>query len=490
MRGSKFVQDSLGLALGQYVSRAVLLVRGVVSAAVLGPTGYGAWNALNLILDYGAYATLGVMQGLDLRLPAAVHARDVERERRVLAAGASVVIAGGVLFAAGVGAFLLFRGARLEPWGVAAPLLMLVAALLQLAIQFHVSVLKAHGRFAIVSGAQAAQVVLGAGLGIALVKTAGLWGLIGGWLAGTLVALVWLAAAAPGVPRLPGRPAEGLRLARLGFPIFGFFAMSLVLRSVDRLALLRFAGTAELGLYSLGMLAAGLVLYLPEAAATVLFPRIAAAAEGARDAARTRAEVIQSHRALTVALPPLVAIAMVWAAPITAWALPAFRDGVPALRLLALGALLFAAGTLPGYFLLGTGHGVRLFAAGAAIALVTAAIVFGTAARFPHAGPVAAAAACGYGLFAATMVALAAPRLFAGASGRVGFAVQSFVPALWAGGLALAACAVGPAESVAAALARTAAVGLGYVPVLWWFGRGVGLRRLAHEWLAPRPSPA
>jgi len=37
---------------------------------------------------------------------------------------------------------------------------------------------------------------------------------------------------------------------------------------------------------------------------------------------------------------------------------------------------------------------------------------------------------------------------------------------------------------------RSAAVGLGYAPALWHFGRGVGLKRVAREWLMARRLPA
>jgi len=63
MHPRKLVRDSLGVALSSYLARLALLVRGVVAAAVLGPRGYGGWNALNLILDYGSYATCGALQG-------------------------------------------------------------------------------------------------------------------------------------------------------------------------------------------------------------------------------------------------------------------------------------------------------------------------------------------------------------------------------------------------------------------------------------------
>jgi O-antigen/teichoic acid export membrane protein len=256
-----------------------------------------------------------------------------------------------------------------------------------------------------------------------------------------------------------------------------------VLRSVDRLALIHYGTPADLGAYSLGLMAAGLVLYVPEAAAAVLYPRIAAAAGDARDLEFARGQVARAHRALAVLLPLAVAVAMVWVAPALAWWLPRYRDAAEAIRLLALGALLLSASTLPAYWLLGSGRARSLLLAGLACAVVTALFVFVVAARAPRPAPVALAACVGYGVFAAAIATLAARDLRSGSRGRLGFAVSSFLPAVWAAAVAFVACGVGPAESVLAAGARTVAVALVYAPVLWWLGRGLGLRALASQWV-------
>ena len=93
----RFVGDTLGLAASQYAARAVLLARGVVSAVALGPAGFGAWNALNLILDYGTFASGGVLQGLDLRLPGPTVRGEAREARRLLAGAWNVVLLGGTL---------------------------------------------------------------------------------------------------------------------------------------------------------------------------------------------------------------------------------------------------------------------------------------------------------------------------------------------------------------------------------------------------------
>ena len=498
------LRDSLGRALSNYLARGVLIGRGVISAAVLGPHGYGGWNALNLILDYGSNASCGVLQGLDLELPAAragigapasaatqgIPAGDPARARRLLEGAWWVIVAGGILFTLAVlvavagGHPAIARGLGLGP-----PLLMIAAALLQLAIQYHGSALRARGCFGPVSRATALQVLVGGGAGIALVRRFGIEGLLWGWLAGTALALVLLRRAEP-APLVPRHPAVGWALVRAGFPVFAFFTASLVLRSVDRLALIRHGDATGLGHYSFGLISAGLVLYLPEAAGSVLYPRVAAVARAGVAPAGVRLEVAQAQRALAVMLPLAVALALPWASPITARLLPDFRPGVPALVVLALGALMLGAATVPGYFLLASGHAAQLLPFGTAAAAASAVLVFGVAARAPRPLPVALAATAGYALFGIGIVVLAARELFERPGERRAFVIASYVPALWASALVLAALAFGPTESWTGALARSAAVLLGYLPALWWFGRGVGLLRLAREWLIARPVPA
>ncbi|TMQ73958.1 MAG: hypothetical protein E6K81_02040 [Candidatus Eisenbacteria bacterium] len=490
MHPRQLVRDSFGTALSQFLARLALLARGVVAAAVLGPLGYGAWNALNLLVDYGAYASGGALQGLDLRLPAAA-ARDDRAAARGLMTGAwSVVAMGGAVFVLAASAYLLAGGGRFAtPWGWAAPALMLAVVALYLAIQYHAGALRAHGEFRAVNEALAAQAVLGGGLGLALVGPFKVWGLLGAWLLASLAALAWMRRGPTRPPLTLGRWREGLALTRLGLPVFSFYAVSLVLRSVDRLAFVRFAGTEGLGHYSLGLMAAGLILYLPESAATVLYPRLAAAAQGARDPVRTRAELRQVHRALAVALPPIAAIGMIWAGPVVAWLLPAYREGILPLRILSLGALMLSGATLPGYCVVAQGPRGRLLAVSAGVAALTAVLVFSVAARDPRPAAIAVAAAIGYAAFGLELVLLAAPVLCASLGERLGFVAASFVPAGWAGGLALAACAFGANESPLTATLRSAAVAVAYLPALWGFGRGAGLKRLVQEWLAGRVIP-
>jgi len=121
-----------------------------------------------------------------------------------------------------------------------------------------------------------------------------------------------------------------------------------------------------------------------------------------------------------------------------------------------------------------------------ATVVLTAALVFSVAAHDRRPAAIAVASAIGYAGFALGLLLLAAPEMCASRGERPGFVVASLLPALWAGASALAACAIGGGETVAAALLRSLAVAALYLPILLSLGRGVGLRRMTREWLSGR----
>jgi amino acid transporter len=112
--------------------------------------------------------------------------------------------------------------------------------------------------------------------------------------------------------------------------------------------------------------------------------------------------------------------------------------------------------------------------------------VFSVAAHDPRPQSVALAASVGYSLFAIALLALASRDWLAPREQRIGLVLASLFPAAWAGASVLVISAIGPLASWTAGLWRCGVVGLAYLPVLVWLGRGVGLRSLARVWLAER----
>lgn len=343
MHPRKLIRESALFAIAQYLMRLGLMLRGIIAARWLGPELYGAWNALQLIMDYGGNSHLGTYQGIDQLAPGRIVDGDPARLRRLKRAAIFNGIALSVVFGIGVVLYLLrgeASGKILEFWGMGGVLVALVIVLLTSIAFVHLSLLRAHDRIPVVSGFFLLQGAIGVVLGLSLIPSLGLWGLLWGWLTGTLAGILFVRLRAPGlVPLLPVPSRAGLQLLRTGLPMFVFTASRFVMRTLDRVVILRFLGTLELGYYSLTMMALTLLMYLPDSVAYVLYPQLLRQfrASGG-DPASIRDRLDRATVALSLLLPLLCGVGFLAAPVVVEWILPKFLPGAPVVRVVVFGA--------------------------------------------------------------------------------------------------------------------------------------------------------
>ncbi len=386
MHPRKFIRDSVGYAITQYVVRAGLMLRGIVAAKLLGPQQYGAWNALQLIMDYGLFAPLGTQQGLDQSVPARIVANDAAELDRLKRAGLFNILAFTLVFSAGCLAWVKYGSSSrvLDAWGFAGIAGALATILLTNVAYYHLTVLRSHGNIQAVSGWYFWQGLVGAGVGLALIPWLGMWSLLWGWLLGTAVAAGYTRWHGRAIAPLGARPSQdSLKLLRVGFPMFVFTGSALVMRTLDRLIVLRYLGTEELGYYSLSVMALTFLLYLPDSIAYVVYPRLLHdfSASG-RDPAAIRPMVARVFRASSLLVPLLCGLAYLLSNEVAVALLPRFLPGVPALRVLSFGAVGLALANLGSITLMTLGRQavlvpVALFVTALGAALDVAAVKAG-----------------------------------------------------------------------------------------------------------------
>src|SRR5207249_1399052 len=148
-----FIRDSLGFAAAQYAVRALLMVRVVVSGSLLGKVPFGAWNAIQLLMEYGSLATFGTQQGLDQAVPGRIVEGDPERLARLKRAGLFNILLFSVVFVALCLGYMLVKPTRIlgswGPWGVG---LAFACVLMTNLSYYHMTLLRSHGNIAAVSG--------------------------------------------------------------------------------------------------------------------------------------------------------------------------------------------------------------------------------------------------------------------------------------------------------------------------------------------------
>jgi O-antigen/teichoic acid export membrane protein len=485
MHPRKLVRDSVGFAATQYVVRAALMLRGVIAAGMLGPRAYGAWNALTLLMEYGTLAPLGTQQGLDQAVPARIVAGDPAPLERMKRAGLFNVLMLTLLFAVGTALYLTRSSGRIfDFWGVQGVLIALGCIALINISNYALTLLRSHGQIAGVSTWYIIQGAVGTILGLSTIPWLGAWGLLWGWVAGTLAGLTYALSQGRGqIPLVPGPSRDSLLLLRIGVPMYVYLASSLVMRSLDRIIILRFLGTEKLGYYSLAIMAMSFLLYLPDSLTYVLYPHLLRRYHTGGDRPEAiRIDVERTLRVLSVAVPALCGIAYLGARVGAMLLLPSFLPGVSAARVLW------------SIVLMTLGRQSLLIPAAAFITVLGGVLDYLVVRQGYDITGVAWATFSTFSVSGVLLPWLALAGLGVPVDARIRLMFKLLLPLVGSLALSYLIDRFLPLPEGPSHLARLARVGAGMVVFVLLYGalcvplvRGIGLRQLVSEFNLPRP---
>jgi len=510
MHPRKFIRDSVGFAFSQYLVRLLLMVRGVIGAKLLPPSAYGSWNALLLFIDFGVLAQLGTQPGLDQTVPRRIVEGDPVKLDRTKRAGLFNILVTCLLFDALCLMFVARTQQFRTVWGMGGVALVLLCANLTQYAYYQLTLLRSHGNIGAISLWTMTQGLIGAVLGIALVpvfghhdRAAGVWGLLWGWLAGTVASLVYLSTQSRGIAPVVPRPSrESLALISVGFPMFLFTSSDVVMRTLDRIIIFRFLGPESLGYYTLSGMLIAFLLYLPYSVVFVLYPQLVRRYhEGGDQPAAIREPVERALRSLSLVVPALCGVTFLIAPDVAAWILPKYRAGIGPLQVLGFGALGLAFANLASIVLMTLGRQLYLVPASALMAVLSAALDYVAVTRGFGILGVAWATLTAYLLNGGVMLWLASAGLGFSPLQRLGVLARSFAPLVLASVIAVGldrglALVGGPgfAWALARLLVSLAAFTGLYTLAIHPLARGLGARQVLSEfnlpWLSARRAPA
>jgi len=492
----KTTRDSLGLAITQYAVRAMSMARNFVAAKLLDPTSYGAWNALQLMMDYGAIAPLGTQQGLDQMVPTRIVEGDAERLARAKRAALFNVVVLTMLFSAfGLGWASVGSSRMRAFWGLGGIALALLSVLLVNVANVGTGVLRSHGDIGGFTRWFVLQGLIGSGLGLVLMVPFGRWGLLWGWLAGCSVAFLFVAwRARRHLPLVPAPSIESLDLIQVGLPLYVFTASGIVMRNIDRIVVLRFLGTQSLGYYGLSVNVLTLLMAVPDSLVYVVYPQLVRRiSEAAGDPAAIRDRVERLVRGVAMGLPLVAGLCAIWSRDLVHAVLPRYDACVAPLQVLAFGATGLALSSFGSIVLMTVGRRIILVPAAVFLAALSGGLQLLSLRWHGGLTGIAAASSVAYLISGGVLLSLAAAGL-GHPLGRVSeFLARTLVPtgiaalATWGALHLLLPVAPGwPGWEELARLLLASVAFLGAYLILGSpFARGIGFRALAVEWNLP-----
>ena len=270
----KAVRHTILLTTSVIVSQLLLILRGFILAKFLGPSLYGLWHGLRVIINNSDHYNLGIYEGMRREVPYYRGKGDLKRvEEMISTAYLSGVLLASLTSCILIGISLLFsnrfdRATILCLWIVAGILMVRQIYL------FLCKKLESEGRFYSRSKAELLSVWLGVPLSIGLMFILDIYGFLIGILLGYLLAGFVVQKGETIITEHRIRLGLSLDLLKIGFPIILIGLLLSALKSIDKLMILYFLDRTMLGYYGMAFVAASFIGFFPGALKSVLYPRL------------------------------------------------------------------------------------------------------------------------------------------------------------------------------------------------------------------------
>lgn len=343
----KQLPPAISYGLTFYAALAINFLQSILLFRILGPAAAGVWLVLYLLWDYGQHHHLGVINSLNRQIPLRM---GQGRGGEIAAytgrcAGLLAQLGVGWIVVAGIWSALSFRD---HAWGAAA---FTVAVLLEVWIQFHLTLMKTHSRF----GRVGLVLFLRALFNLALLPMVVKYSLEGAYVRIVLMQLVGLALARYWSPLTRIRVRFSRKVADIlddGFPLLTIGILFSFQFTINKALIAWGMGEATVGReYGLAAVVLTVLMVVPGAVAVTSYPGLLQTFGATGRASSLRRRVLK--QTLWVGLFSVGAGVVGWLLlpPVVHLILPAYAPGIETARWILPGVVLFAASVPSTYFL-------------------------------------------------------------------------------------------------------------------------------------------
>lgn len=332
------------------IATMIGMIQGILVLKLVPPSIYGIWASLTLILEYGIYFHLGLINGMERAIP--FFRGKGEDKKAHLVAGASKF---NILILAGGGAVILallvlLPGRFWRPEIRLGIFFVGLSALVFLGTQYYMALLKVNQRFKQVGYI---QLIIQISMAICLIL---IWklGFFGLCIRAVLTAIIGLGfasilASSPHKARF-NAPMTAY-LFRTGLPIMSVGAVMIVLFSFDRLIILSFLGTTLVGYYGICMALLRMMNLFPMVVGQVFAP-VMAHTYGATMSPRSLVKHAVRASALATAMSVAASGCLYFFIPFFVNRfLENYSYGIPSARIVLLTGIMIAISVGPGFLL-------------------------------------------------------------------------------------------------------------------------------------------
>lgn len=348
MKKKRFLQQATLYSGSLLISRLLLSVRGIIIPKFLGPVHYGIYNGLFLIPDYLVHFHFGSLSALKREIPFCYGKGDLARAQRIRDIVFTQYL-GTVLASAAVLSIITFfirhhysSETIISLWLVC--ILVVVQAFVDAFLE---NLLRTDNRFDVLSNAEIFKSFIGFFLMIIMIWFWHLYGLIISIILSTVLKGIYITWKTSYRLSWVWDTKELKRLISIGFPIIAGIILIAFFESVDRLIIIRYLDSRQLGYYALALTISKFLLIAQTGVYGILEPKVYKLYAEKGEIVALQNITIQPMVILTLLYPPIMGLAYIGAPYFIHLLLPKYLPSLTCVHIMIVGSFfsIFFLGT-------------------------------------------------------------------------------------------------------------------------------------------------
>lgn len=346
----KILHDITRYGYSVVIAHFVTFFGGIVVARLLGPSNFGLWKALQLILAYSIYSALGSLSAMNREVPYYQGKGEIERVNKIrnLVLGQNLVMA--LILPLGLLFVQCFYPSLL---GLNLKLILFVCALvfLQQVYSYFEILFRSSHNFRMVSNLRLSRTVMDMVMAIILIYFLRLSGRLLALTLTFIFILIYILKKCEFTLRPEIDIRQTLKLLRIGFPILLVGFSGTLYFTIDSLLILKYLGKIQLGYYSIALACGSILMILPGVISEVLYPRYAERFGSSNSISSLKQYVMVPNLLMAYGFSLLLGLAILLLPIAIMVVLPEYVPTIILAKIILFGAVFQALSIGPGNFL-------------------------------------------------------------------------------------------------------------------------------------------
>ncbi|PIQ89615.1 MAG: hypothetical protein COV72_02025 [Candidatus Omnitrophica bacterium CG11_big_fil_rev_8_21_14_0_20_42_13] len=366
----KMLSNAIIFSASNYIATGLSFISSFVIRKVLGPMLMGLYSELALIMSYGLFNHLGMVNAMEREIPFYKGKNDIAKIEKIKKAVFYFVLSSASTIAVLLIAVSFFGGSLKIGLRFIA-----LAVFLETIGSFYETLLQSYKEFGLWSKLVVIISIADIILKVFLTIKFGLDGLLTAMALSALLT-IGLYQLCRGC-RIDFRPkvsfADIKNLFKIGLPLFIFRIMHILYVSIDKLAIIFFLGRLQLGYYSIASMVYNYLMLLPKFTFRTIYPDFIEHYSRSEDKMATKNYFLAPLRIFSSFFPLLIGLVIIFIPFVVYNILPRFKEGIFAAQIIAVGAFFYSLIFTAHYLFIAKGKQKKLsllYAIGVGISII------------------------------------------------------------------------------------------------------------------------